>query len=72
MDDLREGLVFDFFNSHKNMAIYLDGNNPQVTMPDGYKVHNKCGVVIRPTSYKLTLEEEYRQLLKLYISQKQH
>lgn len=72
VDDLREGLVFDFFNSHKNMAIYLDGNNPQVTMPDGYKVHNKCGVVIRPTSYKLTLEEEYRQLLKLYISQKQH
>lgn len=71
-DDLREGMVFDFFNSHKNMAVYLDGDNPQVTMPDGYRVHNKCGVVIRPTSYKLTLEEEYRQLLKLYISQKQH
>ena len=71
-DDLREGMEFDFFNSHKNMAIYLDGDNPQVTMPDGYKVHNKCGVMIRPTSYKLTLEEEYKQLLKLYISQKQH
>ena len=72
VDDLREGMVFDFFNSHKNMAIYLDGDNPQVTMPDGYKVHNKCGVVIRPTSYKLTLEEEYRELLKTYISEKAH
>lgn len=71
-DDLREGLTFDFFNSHKNMAVYIDGDNPLVTFPDGYKVHNTCGVVIRPTSYVLTLEEEYRQLLKQYISVKQH
>ena len=71
VDDLREGLTFDFFNSRKNMAIYLDGDNPQVTMPDGWQVTNKTGCVIRPTSYTLKLEEEYRSLIKRYIGSKQ-
>ena len=68
--ELREGLTFDFFQSHKNTAIYIDGDNPQITMPDGYQVTNKCGCIIRPTSYKLTLEDEYRKLIKYYITQK--
>lgn len=71
VDDLKEGLTFDLFQSRKNLCEYIDGDNPQVTMPDGYKVTNKCGCVIRPTSYTLTLENEYRQLIKYYISQKQ-
>lgn len=71
VDDLKEGLTFDLFQSRKNLCQYIDGDNPQVTMPDGYKVTNKCGCIIRPTSYKLTLENEYRQLIKYYISQKQ-
>lgn len=68
--ELREGLTFDFFQSRKNLALYIDGDNPQITMPDGYQVTNKCGCIIRPTSYKLTLEDEYRKLIKYYISQK--
>lgn len=70
--DLKEGLTFDLFQSRKNLCQYIDGDNPQVTMPDGYQVTNKCGCIIRPTSYTLTLENEYRQLIKYYISQKQH
>lgn len=70
--DLKEGLTFDLFQSRKNLCQYIDGDNPQVTMPDGYKVTNTCGCIIRPTSYTLTLENEYRQLIKYYIAQKQH
>lgn len=70
--DLKEGLTFDFFQSRKNLCQYIDGDNPQVTMPDGWKVKNKCGCLIRPTSYTLTLDNEYRQLIKYYISQKHH
>lgn len=70
VDDLREGLEFDLFNSHKNLLTYCDGNNPLVTMPDGYKVKNTCSVNIRPTSYKLTLDREYRALIKKYLAQK--
>ena len=70
VDDLREGLEFDLFNSHKNLLTYCDGNNPLVTMPDGFKVKNTCAVNIRPTSYKLTLEKEYRELIKKYLEQK--
>ena len=70
VDDLREGLEFDLFNSHKNLLTYCDGNNPLVIMPDGYKVKNTCSVNIRPTSYKLTLEKEYRALIKKYLESK--
>ena len=72
VDDLCEGLEFDLFNSHKNLLTYRDGSNPLVTMPDGYKVKNTCAVNIRPTSYKLTLEKEYRALIKKYLEQKSH
>ena len=72
VSDLKEGLTFDLFQSRKNLCQYIDGDNPEVTMPDGYKVTNKCGCIIRPTSYRLTLKNEYRQLIKYYISQKQH
>lgn len=70
--DLKEGLYFDIFQSRKNLCQYIDGDNPQVTMPDGYRVTNKCGCVIRPTSYTLKLDNEYRQLIKYYINQKHH
>ena len=71
-EDLKEGLYFDIFQSRKNLCQYIDGDNPQVIMPDGYRVTNKCGCVIRPTSYTLKLDNEYRQLIKYYISQKHH
>ena len=66
VDDLRNGLTFDMFHSRKNVTAYIDGDNPQVTMPDGYKVKNICGINLRPTSYKLTLTEEYKELLCMY------
>ena len=72
VDDLREGLYFDIFNSRKNLLTYRDGDNPQVTMPDGYKVKQKCSCNIRPTSYKLTLTGDYRELIKKYLTQKYH
>lgn len=67
VDDLREGLEFDLYNSHKNLTTYLDGDNPRVVMPDGYKVKNACGINIRPTSYKLTFTDDYRELLRRYM-----
>lgn len=72
VDDLKEGLYFDIFNSRKNLLTYLDGNNPACVFPDGYRVTNTCGCNIRPTSYKLTLTGDYRELLKKYLQQKYH
>ena len=72
VDDLKEGLYFDIFNSRKNLLTYRDGDNPQVTFPDGYKVTQKCACNIRPTSYKLTLTGDYRDLIKKYLAQKYH
>lgn len=72
VDDLKEGIYFDIFNSRKNMLTCLDGNNPAVTFPDGYKVTNTCGCNIRPTSYKLTLDGEHRALIKQYLAMKYH
>lgn len=67
---LRDGLLFDIFHSHKNMITYRDGDNPLVTLPDGYKVTNVCSANIRPTSYMLTLEREFKDLLRLCLNDK--
>jgi hypothetical protein len=72
VDDLKEGLYFDIFNSRKNLLTYRDGDNPRVTFPDGYTVKQKCACNIRPTSYKLTLTSDYRDLIKKYLAQKYH
>lgn len=73
VDDLQEydektktGLYFDIFHSHKSLSEYKDGNNPLVTFPDGYEVKNTCAVNIRPTTYKLTLTSDYRELLRRF------
>lgn len=67
---LRDGITFDIYHSHKNMIIYRDGDNPQVTMPDGYRVHNTCAANIRPTSYTLTLERELKDLIRMHLNNK--
>lgn len=72
VDDLKEGLTFDIFNSRKNLITYKDGKrpNPQAVFPDGFVNSNKYGAVIRPTSYKLTLTEDYRELIEAYLNKK--
>lgn len=72
VDDLQEGLQFDIFNSRKSLLTYRDGDNPLIKLPDGYKVKNTCSINIRPTSYKLTFDNEYRDLIKNYLAQKYH
>lgn len=66
VDDLQNGLKFDIFNSRKNISTYKDGDNPLVTFPDGYKVTATCGINLRPTSYKISLTKEYKELLVMY------
>lgn len=70
VEELKENLKFNVYNSRKNLAIYRDGDNPQVTMPDGYQVTNKCACCIRPTSYTLTLTQDYRDLIAAYNAKK--
>lgn len=67
---LRDGLTFDIFHSHKNMITYLDGDNPMVKFPDGYEVTNTCAANIRPTTYKLTLEREFKDLIRYHLNNK--
>lgn len=72
LKNFKEGLKFDIFNSHKNLITYMDGNNPLVTFPDGYTVKNKFAANIRPTSYTMTLTNDFRELIQKYLKQKYH
>lgn len=72
LKQFKEGLKIDLFNSHKNIITYLDGNNPLVTFPDGYTVTNKFAANIRPTSYTMTLTEDFRELIQRYLLMKYH
>lgn len=70
--DLQDGITFDIFNSRKSLLTYCDGDNPQAIMPDGYKVKNTCSINIRPTSYTVNLDAEYRALIRKYLANKHH
>lgn len=48
----------------KNMHQYKDGNNLQITFPDGYHNTNINATVLRPTSYDMTLSQEYKMLIQ--------
>lgn len=72
LKEFKEGIKIDLFNSHKNVITYLDGNNPLVTFPDGYEVTNRFAANIRPTSYTMTLSQDFRELIQKYLAMKYH
>ena len=61
--DFRDGFVFDKNIIKKGLSTYLDGTNPEVTLPDGYRVTQPYGINIRNIGYKLGLTEEYNELI---------
>lgn len=48
----------------KNIHQYRDGDNLQVKFPDGYINDNINATVLRPTSYDMTLANEYKVLIQ--------
>lgn len=46
----------------KRLATYCD-NMPEVTFPDGYHSTYKYGINMRRTGYKLTMTDEYKELI---------
>ena len=66
IDDFRDDLVFDYKYTNKNMLAYND-NQFSVDLVDykgiKYKVKDKTGVCLLPTTYKLGKALEYADLL---------
>lgn len=50
----------------KNMHQYKDGDNPSVVFPDGYVNTNINATVLRPTSYDMSLANDYRALVQFF------
>ena len=66
IDDFRDDLIFDYKYTNKNMLAYND-NQFSVDLIDykgiKYKVKDKTGVCLLPTTYKLGKALEYADLL---------
>lgn len=70
LKQFKDGFVFDRDRCGKKMLTYLDGNNAQVIMPDGYKVHHAFGICMRNNGYTLGLTEDYSTMIGIINSDK--
>lgn len=60
-----DGFDFDKDSEYvtKKLCCYLT-DMPEVVYPDGYKSHQRYGINLRRTGYKLSLTDEYKNLIK--------
>lgn len=70
LEEFKDGYEFDkdITDSNgnylgKKLSQYLDGDNLQVTFPDGYKVYTTYSTVMRNNGYKLGLSSDYKLLI---------
>ncbi|MCQ2088101.1 MAG: hypothetical protein MJZ37_08595 [Bacilli bacterium] len=65
IESFKDGVVFDKDHPavHKLLHTYTK-EQPVVVFPDGYVLHQKYGVNMRPTGYDLEVKDEYKKLLK--------
>ena len=66
IEDFRDDLIFDYKNTNKKMLAYNDNQKPvEIIDYNGvkYKVMDKTGVCLLPTTYKLSKALEYANLL---------
>lgn len=69
LEDFADGIEWDYENSMKKTAIYND-NQPICTWTDSDGVsytsteYDKCGICIKPATFKLSLTEEYDNFIK--------
>lgn len=64
--DFNDGFVFDRDICKKKLCTYIDGDNPLVTMPDGYVVKETMGINLRNIGYTLGMVSEFKTLLGKY------
>lgn len=64
LNNFKDGLVFDKDDPDvdKLLHTYFD-NQPDITFPDGYVSHQRRGVNLRPNSYKIKLDPDYKSLI---------
>ena len=60
--DFNDGMIFPPKTCGKLISHYED-EQPTITMPDGYVMHDKYGICLQPTGYTLGLTLDYATLL---------
>lgn len=70
LENFKKGFIFDREKCGRKLLTYLDGCNPEVTLPDGYKVHHPFGINMRNNSYKLGISSDLEILIKELNEQK--
>lgn len=64
LKDFKKGFIFDREKCGRKLLTYLDGCNPLVTLPDGYKVKHKYAINMRNNSYTLGISSDLEMLIK--------
>lgn len=66
LESFRDGFEFSKNSRYaKNLVTYVDDSTWCPTFPDGFAATNKRSIVIRPTSYRLGMTDDYSALVKM-------
>lgn len=64
LDAFKDGFEFDRDQCGSKLLTYIDGTNPQIVLPDGYKVHHAYACNMRNNSYTIGITSEYSTLIQ--------
>lgn len=65
LDDFKDGYVFSALDCAKGLSTYLDGNNYEGYLPDGYNLHQPYGLNIRDVGYTLGLTADFKNIISI-------
>lgn len=63
VEEFKPTLVFRSDSCKKMLSTYLDGNNPIVTLEDGYTVNQPFGINMREIGYTLNITKEFEEMI---------
>lgn len=64
LEAFADGFTFDRDKCGRKLLTYLDGTNPQIVLPDGYRVHHAYAANMRNNGYTLGVTSEYAAIIQ--------
>lgn len=64
LESFADNFTFDRELSGCKLLTYIDGTNPEVELPDGYKVHHPFACNMRNNSYTIGITSEYAAIIQ--------
>lgn len=67
INDFEDGFIFSNTDCHKGLSHYLDGDNYEGYLTDGYYLHQPFGLNIRNIGYRVGLTSDFKKIIDTMV-----